>query len=358
MVESAKLRALLHNTPLAVVVWDAQFRITEWSGAAERVFGFTAAEMVGRRLADCGLVPPDHAPRVGAAQEALRATADFVVSHNDNWTRDRRRLSCEWYNSVVRDPSGQMTAVLSLVLDVSERQRHERELVEADRRKDRFLAVLAHELRNPVAPLRTVAQVLDHDDSPDTVARVSGVIKRQVAQISRLLDDLMDVSRLTLGRLSIRLEPVDLRTVVADAVEQTAPLLRSASQDLEIPTPDEPVRVQGDRARLAQCVANLLSNAARYAGRPGRVRITLEAVDGQAVLAVADDGAGIAPERLATLFTASGDGIEDSMRQGGLGLGLPLVKGLVELQHGTVTAHSDGPGLGARFTLRLPLLLP
>lgn len=353
---AAKLRAMLNNTPLAVIVWDENFNISEWSGAATQMFGYTAEEMLGRHVQHSGLVPGDEVEKVRAAQQALAVASDFVISANDNVVKSGRRISCEWYNSVVKDSSGKTLGVLSLVLDVTDRNRYERELLEADKRKDAFLALLAHELRNPLAPLRTVAQLLDRSaGSPEMLSRLTGVVDRQVSHMARLLDDLLDVSRLTLGRLSLEFADVDLHSVINDGLEQTLPLLTQANQSVAVRAPEGPVMVRGDRGRLAQCVANLLSNAARYSKGPGHVLIALELQEDCASLSVSDEGIGIPAQRLRDIFQVATEGVEESMQRGGLGLGLPLVKGLIELQGGTVSARSDGRGRGATIVITLPL---
>ncbi|QBQ39199.1 response regulator [Pseudoduganella plicata] len=228
----------------------------------------------------------------------------------------------------------------------------------ADRRKDEFLAMLAHELRNPLAPISSGAQVLKlaHADNP-SVTRTAEIIVRQVAHMTRLIDDLLDVSRVTRGLVKLNRQLLDLRTVVEDAVEQAYPLLKARRQQLQIDLPHTPVGVSADHKRMVQVVANLLNNAAKYTQEYGHVRIALARVEGGnlARLTVADDGIGMAPELVTRVFDLFTQAERTSDRsQGGLGLGLALARTLVLLHGGTVRAESPGPERGSMFTVELP----
>ena len=232
-------------------------------------------------------------------------------------------------------------------------------LVEADRRKDEFLAMLAHELRNPLAPLRNVLRILQQTGlDPSALERTRGIIERQVGHLARLVDDLLDVSRIMRGRVQVQRELLDLAALVGTGCEDCRATLDEAGLRLVLELPDAPVWVAGDSTRLAQVLGNLLDNARKFKGEDGRVTVRL-AVDSEAkqvVLAVRDDGAGIEPALLPRLFDAFAQGDRSLDRaRGGLGLGLAVVKGLVELHGGQVEAASDGPGQGAEFTVRLPL---
>jgi len=229
----------------------------------------------------------------------------------------------------------------------------------ADRRKDEFLALLAHELRNPLAPLRNAINILRLKESQDPEVLWSrGVIERQAVQLTRLVDDLLDVSRITLGKIKLRPQALDLATVVARAVETSRPLIDAHRHELLITLPDGPVRVEGDRARLTQVIANLLNNAAKYQNDGGTIALTVERDAAFAVITVRDRGIGIAPEMLSEIFLLFAQGERTLDRaQGGLGIGLSLVKTVVELHGGQVSAASDGPGRGSQFSIRLPCLL-
>jgi signal transduction histidine kinase len=227
---------------------------------------------------------------------------------------------------------------------------------EADRRKDEFLATLAHELRNPLAPIRTAVQVLKAKGPPDPELMWGrDVIDRQVQQMARLLDDLLDISRVTRGKLELRKEPMTLAAVVASAIETSRPQVEAGGHELTVTLPDEPVHLDADPVRLAQVFLNLLNNAAKYTEKGGRIRLTAKRVGQEVVVSVTDTGIGIAPEhlpRLFDMFSQVASAMERS--QGGLGIGLSLVKGLVEMHGGSITARSDGPGKGSEFMVRLP----
>ena len=229
----------------------------------------------------------------------------------------------------------------------------------ADRRKDEFLALLAHELRNPLAPLRNAINILQlkESDDPD-VLWCQGVIERQSVQLTRLVDDLLDVSRITLGKIKLRLQPLELASVVGRAVETSRPLIDAHRHELIVTLPDGPIRVEGDRARLTQVIANLLNNAAKYQNDGGTIALTVEREASAAVITVRDRGIGLAPDMLQEIFELFAQGERTLDRaQGGLGIGLSLVKTVVELHGGSVSAASDGPGRGSEFSIRLPCLL-
>jgi signal transduction histidine kinase len=231
------------------------------------------------------------------------------------------------------------------------------QLKEADRRKDEFLAMLAHELRNPLAPIRNAVEIMNLTDGlPPPLRRARDVVDRQVEQVVRLVNDLLDVSRITRGKVELHRERVDLRAVVRQAVETSLPLLNAARHELTVDLAGDPVIVRGDPFRLTQVTANLLNNAAKYTDAGGRVCVWLGPQDGRAVLRVKDTGIGLRADdlpRVFDLFTqlaSAGD-----RAQGGLGIGLGLVKRLVEMHGGEVEARSDGPGTGSEFVVRLPL---
>jgi signal transduction histidine kinase/ActR/RegA family two-component response regulator len=230
-------------------------------------------------------------------------------------------------------------------------------LQSADRKKDEFLAMLGHELRNPLAPISAGAQLLKIMPGSDpSVVRTSEMIARQVRQMTRIVDDLLDVSRVTRGLVTLERAPQDLREVINAAVEQARPLVDARDQALTLRLPAEPVCVHGDHARLVQVIGNLLSNAVRYTPEGGSIIVAAWAEEDSAVAAVQDSGVGMSPALMPEvfdLFTQGSRGVDRS--QGGLGLGLALVKHLVELHGGVVEAASEGPGRGATFTVRLPL---
>jgi PAS domain S-box-containing protein len=352
-----RLSSLLENTLLGVVEWDGDFRVLRWSGQAERIFGWRADEVVGRRIDEFPIRHEEDVPRVEKVMARLQDPRErFVLSHNRNRTKSGAVVHCEWYNSVDRDEQGRTEAILSLVLDVSERVRAEAALREADRRKDEFLATLAHELRNPLAPMRNALEIMRLAGRDSGAAeRARSLIERQLAQMVRLIDDLLDVSRISLGKLELRRERVPLARVVASAVETSRPVIESARHELAVSLPREAVWLDADLTRLAQAIVNLLNNAARYMEPGGAIRLLAQREpDGRLAVRVRDSGVGIPPETLPQVFTMFGQGLS-RRSDGGLGIGLALVRRLVELHGGTIEAHSEGLGRGAEFVIRLPV---
>ena len=231
------------------------------------------------------------------------------------------------------------------------------QLAEADRRKDEFLAMLGHELRNPLAPVTTALQLMRlHSDEPLRVARARETIERQVEHMTRLIDDLLDVSRITRGKIELRHEAVILSSLVARAVEAARPVIDERGHRLTLDLPDEPVVLSGDPARLEQVLANLLNNAAKYTDVGGRIAVRAVVEAGQVVVSVKDNGAGLTPAMRDHVFDLFVQGPEvRAYARGGLGIGLTLVRRLVEMHGGTVEARSDGPGEGSEFIVRLPV---
>jgi CheY-like chemotaxis protein len=232
-------------------------------------------------------------------------------------------------------------------------------LNDADRRKDEFLAILAHELRNPLAPISNALQVLRLTGLSDPVAsRMCEVMQRQVDHMVRLVDDLLEVSRITRGKITLHQEPSDLTVIIRNAVDVSRPLIDGAGHRLSIHMLDTPILVCGDAIRLTQVFANLLNNAAKYTPERGRITLTAQKRDGRAAISVRDSGEGIAPEMLRRVFDLFAQAPPSSTQvKGGLGIGLTLVRQLVELHGGAVEAFSEGPGKGSEFVVTLPLLL-
>jgi signal transduction histidine kinase len=239
---------------------------------------------------------------------------------------------------------------------IEDARRAEQALAAADRLKDVFLATLAHELRNPLAPIRTAAKTLSLAGLPAAeTLRASAVINRQVRHMSRLLDDLLDVSRITRDKLELRRDRVALQPIVAAGVEMARPAIDARQHLLEVLLPEPDLRIDADPVRIAQVLANLLTNAAKFTGSGGRILLQARLEDGECVLSVADNGVGLdggALQRVFTAFSQQQPALERT--EVGLGIGLSLVKGLVELHGGSIVAHSDGPGCGSEFVVRLP----
>ncbi|HEX7183239.1 MAG TPA: ATP-binding protein [Thermoanaerobaculia bacterium] len=234
-----------------------------------------------------------------------------------------------------------------------ELQKRVEQLAEADRRKDEFLATLAHELRNPLAPLRNALQIIRKGGMNE---RVQGMMERQVHHMVHLVDDLLEVSRITRGKIELRRERVELSTIVQNAIETSHPLIEASRHELSVTLPPEPLMLDADPVRLAQVVANLLNNAAKYTDPGGRIWLTAGREGGEAVIRVLDSGIGIPPEMMPRIFEMFAQADRSLGRsQGGLGIGLTLVRNLVQMHGGSLQAASAGPGQGSEFTVRLPL---
>ena len=252
------------------------------------------------------------------------------------------------------------SANVSLQNEITERARVELALKEADRHKDEFLAMLAHELRNPLAPIYNAVQLMRRKsiDDPQLVWS-RDVIERQTMHLSRLVDDLLDVSRITRGKINLTKEPLEVTNLISRAVETTHPLIVERAHDLVIDVPDEPLRVLGDPTRLTQALGNVLSNAAKYTERGGRITVRVSREGPEVLIRVIDNGEGIPADLLPVIFNLFTQLERTSGHaQGGLGIGLALVRKLVEMHGGSVTAHSDGVGHGSEFVIRLPLQMP
>jgi signal transduction histidine kinase len=234
------------------------------------------------------------------------------------------------------------------------------ELAEVDRRKDEFLAMLGHELRNPLAPVTTALQIMRiHESEPSRVARSREIVERQIEHMTRLIDDLLDVSRITRGKIELREQPLLLSSVIERAIESARPLIDERGHRVALDLPTEPVTFLADPARLAQVFANLLNNAAKYTDVGGRIWLRARVEGNEIVVGVKDDGPGLTKELRAHAFDLFMQGPQTRARaRGGLGIGLTLVRRLVELHDGTVDALSEGPGRGTEFVVRLPLRLP
>jgi PAS domain S-box-containing protein len=253
----------------------------------------------------------------------------------------------------------QFLGFIGSVIDITDRKKYEEELREADRRKDEFLAVLAHELRNPLAPIRTGLELMRlAGDDVTAIEEVRTTMERQSQQMVRLIDDLLDVSRITRGAVDLRKSRVELAAVVESAIETSRPLMEEMGHKLDVNVPKQPIVLEADPTRLAQVISNLLNNAAKYTPRGGSVGLSAERIDGMAVISVKDSGIGIPPDMLVPIFdmfTQVDGSLERS--HGGLGIGLTLVKRLVEMHGGTVEARSSGANQGSEFIVRLPAVV-
>jgi PAS domain S-box-containing protein len=346
---------LLAGVRDSVIVTDLDGVVTYGNEGATRLFGWTAQEMIGRPVT--ARIPEAERAKTSALIRALAGGEEFAGEWHD-YRKDGTRVWIDARVSRFTDAAGRPVGILGLAHDISDRKRAEEALREADRRKDEFLAMLGHELRNPLAPVRSALEVLRLRKVQDPkVERAHATIDRQVTHLTRLVDDLLDVSRITRGLIELHREPVDLATVVSHAVEMVAGAVQARGHELMVSLPTRPVRLEADATRLTQVVFNLLNNAAKYTEPGGRIWLTAEREGSEVVVRVRDTGVGIAPELLPRVFDLFTQGERTLDRsQGGLGLGLTLVRSLVEMHGGRVEAHSAGPGKGSEFVARLPAL--
>jgi PAS domain S-box-containing protein len=347
-------RAIGESINYGVWVCDAEGRNIYASDSLLRLVGMTLDEATEFGWLKV-LHPDDVDDTIAAWKECVRT--------GHTWYREHRMLGVDGrYHAIlaqgvpIRDSAGHVERWAGINLDISRLKNTERALLDADRRKDEFLATLAHELRNPLAPIRNAVHILD-SDAADFSQRKWGreVIARQVRRMSLLLDDLLDVSRITRGLFELKKDYVELKSVVSEAVETARPLIDSKQHQLLVTLPDQPVMFEADPLRVSQVIGNLLTNAAKYTDPKGRLELQARIEDSELVIAVRDNGIGLSEEalpRLFTMFSQVNSAVDRA--EGGLGIGLALVRGLVALHGGRVEARSEGLGRGSEFIVRLP----
>jgi PAS domain S-box-containing protein len=357
----ARWRALFEQAPGLMCILQGPDHVFEFANPRYREL-VGGRELIGKTVLEAlpevreqGFVERlDEVYRTGEAHTGV----GVPVTIADPAGSGKRRLYLDFVYQPIRDAQGQVTGVFVDGYEVTERVVAHERLQEGDRRKDEFLAMLSHELRNPLAPLSYASELLTRATAADPqVGSIGELLARQVAQLTRLVDDLLDVSRITQGRIELRREPVELSAAVRLACESLEWLMRERQQELVVTTGPEQIYVEGDEARLVQCVVNLLNNSAKYTPRGGRIEASLRSADGRAVITISDNGAGISPQNLARvfdLFVQADSSLDRS--QGGLGIGLSVVRRLVEMHGGEVTAESEGLGKGSTFEIRLPLI--
>lgn len=340
--------AILTNTPDLAYVFDPQHRFIYINEGLLKMWGKSWNEAIGKTCLELGYEPWHAAmhdreiDQVIATREPIRGEVPFTGTFG-------RRIY-DYIFVPVFGPDGSVEAVAGTTRDVTDRK-------EADRRKDEFLATLAHELRNPLAPIRNAVQILAMRTPSDAIAeRAQGVIERQVQHMVRLIDDLLDVGRITSGKLELQRECVDLRSALDQAVESSRPFIERARHRLSLQVPNAPILLHADPVRLAQILANLLTNAAKYTDPGGEISVEARVEGDEVLVAVRDTGVGIDAEHLPRVFDMFSQIAPSHTRSdGGLGIGLALVKGLVEMHGGQITAESAGAGRGSVFTVSLPL---
>jgi PAS domain S-box-containing protein len=354
------LNGLVDRAPFGIYIVDSQLRIAQVNARSQAGAFYNVRPLVGRPLTEVMRIiwPEPVATEVIAAFRRTLETGEAYRSRD--FTSQRADLdnveSYEWELHRITLPDGEH-GVVCYYFDSTRLRLAEQALREADRRKDEFLATLAHELRNPLAPIRNGLRIL-RTTNGGGAATVSlhEMLERQTNHLVRLVDDLMEVARVTRGRIELRKEPVDLNELLRSAVETSRPLIEAAQHELTVSVSPEPLTVSADPVRLVQVIANLLNNAAKYTNEGGRISLAARREGDHAVLSVRDSGVGIAADVLPRVFDLFSQGDRTYHRaQGGLGIGLTLVRALVELHDGSVAANSDGLGRGSEFVVRLPL---
>ena len=351
-----QLRLLVDSVKdYAIFMLDPAGRVLTWNAGAAAINGYSAAEVLHREFSM--FFTPEDIAAGRPAQELADALRDGRME-TEGW-RVRKDGSLFWASAVVAPvlaPDGSLRGYAKVTRDLSQ-QRRLLELEHASQRMQEFIAMLAHELRNPLAPVRNASSVLRRQPHmPPTVTRMCDIIDRQMGHLTRLVDDLLDVGRIVTGKIALSVAPIDLSEVVHTSIETVRPALQARQQTLALRVPEH-LPLLGDATRLAQSLQNLLHNAVRYTPAGGHIRVSVHTEGGSLFASVADNGQGIAPEALERIFDLfrQEPSAERSPHESGLGIGLNLARALVEQHGGRLTAHSDGPGRGSRFVMQLPM---
>ena len=333
--------------------FDRQFRYLFGNSVIEKVTGLQVSKILGKTIREVGLT--------GELCTQWEQAISHVFDHGEHKSMDFsfptlqgvRHFSCRLVPEF--NEQGQVESALAVTHDITNHRAYEQRLLEQDVRKDEFLATLAHELRNPLAPIRTGLQVLKLTPQADVAARTLPVMERQLGQLVRLIDDLLDVSRINSGKIVLKRERIAFQDIAAAALEASRPAMDAAGHSLTLDWPDKLVWLDADATRLAQVLSNLLTNSAKYMHPGGQIKFSAQRQDETILICVADTGLGIPADMLETvfdMFTQINRTLDRA--QGGLGIGLSLVKTLVEMHGGSVHAASGGIDQGSEFTVRLP----
>jgi PAS domain S-box-containing protein len=351
-----RLAAIVESSQDVIISKSLDGTIQSWNQEAEHVFGYTADEAIGQRINL--IIPPDREDEERDIMARLRRGERVEHFETVRRAKDGRLVDLSIAISPVRNATGHVIGASKVARDISERKKIEEALRTADRRKDEFLAVLAHELRNPLAPLANGLQVIRlAQGNAGAVAKARTMMERQLSHLVRLVDDLLDVSRISRNKMELRRSRLLLSDVVNSAIETARPLIEAAGHTLTVSLPPEPIHVEGDLTRLSQVFSNLLANSAKYTDPPGQIFLDVIRRPDHVAVSVRDTGIGIAAHQLNAvfrMFSQVDPRVERS--RGGLGIGLALVEGLVKMHGGTVTAQSPGTGRGSTFTVTLPVI--
>ena len=356
---NAYLAAIVESSDDAIVSKDLNGTITSWNRGAELLFGYSAEEMIGQSI--LRLIPLDRAQEEADILGRIRRAERVDHFETVRRRKDGSLVDVSVTVSPVRNLEGVVVGASKIARDITERRLAEQVLLDANQRRNEFLAMLGHELRNPLAAIRTSLAVMQKSGCDNaTTAAAEEVVERQVAQLGRLVDDLLDADRITRGRLNVQPGPILLSAALVDAVNAVRPRMDLCEQTLTVSMPREAITLNADATRLGQILGNLLDNASKFTGKGGTIALeaSREKHPGGTAsvhIRVRDTGIGLAPDHLSKifeLFTQVDASLERSVS--GLGIGLPLVKTLVEKHGGHVTVSSPGLGLGSEFTVTLP----
>ena len=358
------LASIVESSNDAIISKSLDGTIQSWNAAAERLFGFTAEQAVGKHISL--IIPPERIAEEDTIVARLKEGQRIEHFETERLRSDGRHITVSLTISPLKDDAGNVIGASKITRDMSVRKRLEDnlrklawDLAETDRRKNEFLATLAHELRNPLAPMSNMLEVVKRSGSnPELLKQAHDTIERQLAQLVRLVDDLLDLNRITYDRLELRRSEVELATIIQQAVEVARPLIDAAGQKLAIDLPDEAIYLNADRARLAQVFGNLLNNSCKYTRPHGAISLSVRRNGNDEVLvSVRDNGAGIPADKIDSIFDMFMQVDRSSDRsQNGLGIGLTLVKRLIEMHGGSIEARSAGEEQGSEFVVHLPII--
>jgi PAS domain S-box-containing protein len=363
--EGDLFRLLVENVrDYAIFIIDPQGGVMTWSKGGERLLGYTEAEVIGQHFRL--FFTPEDAQK-GEPEREIAQARTTGRGEDDRWhvRKDGSRL---WISGVLTrldQDGGEVRGFAKIMRDLTAQKRMEDtlrkrtgELATANAHKDRFMAVLSHELRNPLAPIRNVATIIGQQTADNPILQhATMILDRQVRQMTRLVEDLLDAARIATGKVKLNKELVEACVIVQRAVETTRPLIEERKHHLTVTLPKEPMWLHADPARLEQIVVNLLNNAAKYTEEGGRISVAAEREEGKAAVRVRDTGIGISPKMLPHVFDLfTQDETTLHRKQGGIGVGLGVARSLVEMHGGTIEARSEGEGKGSEFVVRLPLL--
>lgn len=344
----ARFRTLIDNSPLAVVEWDEHFRVQRWSPQAESIFGWRAAEVLGKHPHDWRFVADEDVQRVDLVLKQMQEGSEpHNVTRNSNYRKDGTVIDVEWYNSVLRDESGAIVALLSLAQDITERK-------QADRLKEEFVSTVSHELRTPLTSLRGFAELLlKREYSAEKQREFLSIVHDESVRLTNLLNDFLDIQRMESGRQNYQFESVALTSVVQEAI--TLFSVNNTRHKLVMDFPPSLPPVHADQARLQQVLTNLLSNAIKFSPHGGAVTVAARQEGASVTVSVSDQGVGIPVTALSHLFSKFFRVDNQETRSiGGTGLGLALVKKIIEAHHGRIWVESE-VGVGSTFFFSLPI---